>query len=128
MAAGITPTDEGESRRLRAVSRLGFHSFRHFHISQLIANGVNPLVVRDLVGHTTVDMTARYTHVALETKQQAVSSLMIPTFNDDNFGDVDSTLAERLQHLSENQVCRLAEWLEVVLTASQKKQLENFLR
>ena len=128
LAAGITPTDEGESRRIRAVSRLGFHSFRHFHISQLIANGVNPLVVRDLVGHTTVDMTARYTHVALETKQQAVSSLMIPTFNDDKFGGVDSTLAERLQHLSENQVCRLAEWLEVVLTASQKKQLENFLR
>ena len=128
LAAGITPTDEGDSRRVRAVSRLGFHSFRHFHISQLIANGVNPLVVRDLVGHTTVDMTARYTHVALETKQQAVSSLMIPTFNDDNFGDVDSTLAERLQHLSENQACRLAEWLEVVFTASQKKQLENFLR
>ena len=123
LAAGITPTDEGESRRIRAVSRLGFHSFRHFHISQLIANGVNPLVVRDLVGHTTVDMTARYTHVALETKQQAVSSLMIPTFNDDNSGGVDSTLAERLKHLSEDQTSRLAEWLETHLSPSQRKQL-----
>ena len=123
LAAGITPTDEGESRRIRAVSRLGFHSFRHFHISQLIANGVNPLVVRDLVGHTTVDMTARYTHVALETKQQAVSSLMIPTFNDDNFGGVDSTLAERLKHLSEDQIYRVAMWLDAHLSPSQRKQL-----
>ena len=123
LAAGITPTDEGESRRIRAVSRLGFHSFRHFHISQLIANGVNPLVVRDLVGHTTVDMTARYTHVALETKQQAVSSLMIPAFNDDKLESVGSTLAERLKHLSEDQTYRLAEWLETHLSPSQRKQL-----
>lgn len=123
LAAGITPTDEGESRRIRAVSRLGFHSFRHFHISQLIANGVNPLVVRDLVGHTTVDMTARYTHVALETKQQAVSSLTIPAFNDDKLESVGSTLAERLKHLSEDQTYRLAEWLETHLSPSQRKQL-----
>ena len=123
LAAGITPTDEGESRRIRAVSRLGFHSFRHFHISQLIANGVNPLVVRDLVGHTTVDMTARYTHVALETKQQAVSSLTIPAFNDDKLESVGSTLAERLKHLSEDQTYRLAEWLETHLSESQKRDL-----
>ena len=123
LAAGITPTDEGESRRIRAVSRLGFHSFRHFHISQLIANGVNPLVVRDLVGHTTIDMTARYTHVALETKQQAVSSLTIPAFNDDKLESVGSTLAERLKHLSEDQTYRLAEWLETHLSPSQKQNL-----
>lgn len=123
LAAGITPTEAGEGRRLRAVSRLGFHSFRHFHISQLIANGVNPLVVRDLVGHTTVDMTARYTHVALETKQQAVCSLMIPTFDDANSTVEGSTLAECLQGLSEVQSCRLARWLEAHLSPSQKRDL-----
>ena len=123
LAAGITPTDVGEGRRLRAVSRLGFHSFRHFHITQLIANGVNPLVVRDLVGHTTVDMTARYTHVALETKQQAVNTLAIPSFSEPDSGGVGSTLAERLQHLSEVQSCRLARWLEAHLSPSQKRDL-----
>ena len=56
-AAGLQAVDEGESRRIRNVSRLGFHAFRHSYVSMLIANGVNPLVVRDLVGHTTVDMT-----------------------------------------------------------------------
>ena len=123
LAAGITPTETGEGRRLRAVSRLGFHSFRHFHITQLIANGVNPLVVRDLVGHTTVDMTARYTHVALETKQQAVNTLAIPSFSEPDSGGVGSTLAERLQGLSEDQACRLARWLEAHLSPSQKRDL-----
>ena len=125
LAAGITPTDAGEGRRLRAVSRLGFHSFRHFHITQLIANGVNPLVVRELVGHTTVDMTARYTHVALETKQQAVNTLAIPSFSEPDSGGVGSTLAERLQGLSEDQACRLARWLEAHLSPSQKRELKS---
>lgn len=123
LAAGITPTEAGEGRRLRAVSRLGFHSFRHFHITQLIANGVNPLVVRDLVGHTTVDMTARYTHVALETKQQAVNTLAIPSFNETDYASVDSTFAEHLQGLSEDQIYRLAMWLEAHLSPSQKRDL-----
>ena len=127
LAAGITPTDAGEGRRLRAVSRLGFHSFRHFHITQLIANGVNPLVVKDLVGHTTVDMTARYTHVALETKQQAVNTLAISSFNETDSAGVESTLAEHLQGLSEDQTYRLAMWLETHLLPSQKHDLKSLL-
>ena len=124
LAAGIKPTDEGETRRIRAVSRLGLHSFRHFHITQLIANGVNPLVVRDLVGHTTVDMTSRYNHSSLQTKQQAVRTLMIPSFQDSEKTEVeDSSLAERLSMLSKEQTSRLARWLEDHLTESQKKDL-----
>ena len=128
LAAGITPTDEGEGRRLRAVSRLGFHSFRHFHISQLIANGINPLVVRDLVGHTTVDMTARYTHVALETKQQAVSSLVIPAFDTDNSTVVGTSLAEQLSRLTEERAYRVSRWLETTLSQTQKEHLFLLLK
>ena len=43
----------------------------------MICNGVNPLVVRDLLGHTSVDMTAHYTHVNLETKRAALQNLNI---------------------------------------------------
>ena len=127
LAAGITPVEAGETRRLRAVSRLGFHSFRHFHISQLIANGVNPLVVRDLAGHTTVNMTARYTHVALETKQRAVNSLAITSFKDDDSVPEGTCLADRFLKLSEGQTYRLARWFEEHLSSSQRQALNAML-
>ena len=124
LAAGIKPTDEGETRRMRAVSRLGLHSFRHFHITQLIANGVNPLVVRDLVGHTTVDMTSRYNHSSLQTKQQAVRTLMIPSFKDDEKTEIEGTsLAEQLSMLSKEQTSRLARWLNDHLSTNQITEL-----
>ena len=50
-AAGFQAVDEGETRRLRNVSRLGFHAFRHSYVSMLINSGVNPLVVRERSVH-----------------------------------------------------------------------------
>ena len=107
-AAGMTPTDPGESRRLRAVSRFSFHGFRHSAASLLINNGVNPLVVRDMLGHTTVDMTARYTHVALDTKIKAVKSLPV-------LGEIPSQgtpFETMISNLSASQIPRLAACLK----------------
>ena len=42
-AAGFQAVDEEETRRLRNVSHLGFHAFRHSYVSMLINSGVNPL-------------------------------------------------------------------------------------
>ena len=118
-AAGFQAVDEGETRRLRNVSRLGFHAFRHSYVSMLINSGVNPLVVRDLVGHTTVDMTARYTHVALDTKVNAVKNLPI-------LGDTpsqDTPFETVISNLAASQIPRLAACLETILTAKQKEEL-----
>ena len=125
-AAGFQATDAGESRRLRNVSRLGFHAFRHSYVSMLIANGVNPLVVRDLVGHTTVDMTSRYTHVSLATKQQAVDTLAIPSLSG-NLALEDTCLAEQISSLSRNQIYRLAGWFSDHLSQKQKQELKEML-
>ena len=54
-------------RKLR-ISRYGFHSFRHCYATMLINQGVNPLVVCDLMGHSTTAMKARYSQIALSTK------------------------------------------------------------
>ncbi len=123
-AAGFQATDAGESRRLRNVSRLGFHAFRHSYVSMLIANGVNPLVVRDLVGHSSVDMTARYTHVALETKQQAINSLALTSFDDNDSAPEDTCLADRFLRLTQDQTSLVARWLETHLAPKQKNELE----
>ena len=90
----------------------------------LINSGVNPLVVRDLVGHTTVDMTARYTHVALDTKVNAVKAL--PSLGEK---PTQSTpFAETISHLPVTKLPQLATTLENLLTADQQKELMRQLR
>ena len=119
--AGITAVEEGETRRLRNVSRLGFHAFRHSYVSMLINSGVNPLVVRDLVGHTTIDMTARYTHVALDTKINAVKSL--PIFTQPETPVQTNPLSAIITNLQTKDLIRLGTFLENILTEEQKREL-----
>ena len=119
-----TAVEEGETRRLRNVSRLGFHAFRHSYVSMLINSGVNPLVVRDLVGHTTVDMTARYTHIALDTKINAVKNLPV-------LGEMPlqgTPLDTVISSLSASEIPQLASCLETILTPKQKEELLRQLR
>jgi hypothetical protein len=36
---------------------------------------MNPLLVADLLGHATLDMTRRYTHLGLDSKREAMEKL-----------------------------------------------------
>jgi len=52
------------------------HSLRHTFAGELIRQGVNPKVVSDLLGHTTVQMTLqKYAHVWPQDKVGAVVKL-----------------------------------------------------
>ena len=41
------------------------HDFRHLFASRAQEAGMNPLLVQDMLGHATMDMTRRYTHFGL---------------------------------------------------------------
>ncbi len=115
-AAGLTPNVPGEMHRLRQVSRLGFHSFRHSYVSLLINSGVNPLVVRDLVGHTTVDMTARYTHVAMENKIQAVDVLPVlgigkKVTSMSDTPTIRQQIISALEHMNDRKLQTVLDWI-----------------
>lgn len=74
--SGIQTKEEADTtHRKERISRYSFHSFRHTFASMLIANGVAPITVSKLLGHTTLNMTNRYVHLAEETARQAVSKL-----------------------------------------------------
>ena len=120
-AAGFQAVDAGESRRIRNVSRLGFHAFRHSYVSMLINGGVNPLVVRDLVGHTTVDMTARYAHVSLDTKIKAVEAL--PVFSTETGMVQANPLVAVISGLPAAKLPALASHLEAILSLEQQREL-----
>ncbi len=49
-----------------------FHSLRHTYASWMVENGTDLYTVKQLLGHKTLAMTERYSHVRNETLQKAV--------------------------------------------------------
>lgn len=128
IAAGLKPNDSGTTRRVLAVSRMGFHGFRHTAASMMICNGVNPLVVRDLLGHTSVDMTAHYTHVNLETKREALQNLnFLPCLPQPKLIGGEKPIAEMIRELSIEKLAVLGQWLDDNLTINQRERLREIL-
>ena len=55
--------------------RLVFHSLRHSYASRLVSRGVDLYVVGQLMGHSDLTMTKRYSHLRPDTLQAAVKTL-----------------------------------------------------
>ena len=58
------------------LKRIRFHDVRHSFASQLVMNGVILSVVQELLGHSTIAMTERYSHLAPGLTHDAVKTLM----------------------------------------------------
>ena len=58
-----------EDRRLKVY----FHTLRHTFASWLVQNGVDLYTVKELMGHSTLAMTERYSHLAKGNLKNAVS-------------------------------------------------------
>jgi integrase len=54
---------------------LRFHDLRHSAATLLLAQGVPQRVVMEILGHSTLRMTARYTHVVPELLTQAATAM-----------------------------------------------------
>lgn len=62
--------------RIAGIEDLRFHDLRHTFASRLVENGVDLITVKDLLGHSTVKMTERYTHPNQDLKKKAVEMLV----------------------------------------------------
>jgi integrase len=53
------------------------HDLRHLFASRAQEAGINPLLVQNLLGHTTLAMTRRYTHFGQESMREALGKLRV---------------------------------------------------
>ncbi len=64
--------------RRAGIKGLRFHDLRHTVASRLIEKGADIITVKELLGHSRISSTQRYTHSGDERKRKAVEMLSEP--------------------------------------------------
>lgn len=59
----------------RGDKDIRFHDLRHTAASFMVKGGASLVAVRDILGHSNLGVTSRYSHLALDDLQKAVDKM-----------------------------------------------------
>src|SRR5712671_5165502 len=65
----------GKALKRAGISKFRWHDLRHHFASRLVQHGVPLNTVRELLGHSTVDMSLSYARLAPDQRREAVAKL-----------------------------------------------------
>ncbi|MFA7050004.1 MAG: tyrosine-type recombinase/integrase [Patescibacteria group bacterium] len=87
------------------LRKIGWHTFRHTFASHLIQNGVSIKAVQELLGHSDIVTTMRYSHLGPSALRGAVKTLETKKALQINFGhNIDIILKETPEKVKSNKV------------------------
>ncbi len=111
----VFPSPVGEGKPLydcrkqfsNAVKQAGIHNFRfhdlrHTFASHLVMNAVDIKTVQELLGHATLTMTMRYTHLAPDHRMRAIKTLDSAYQTDTKTDTVENSGIDALAQVVEN--------------------------
>jgi integrase len=83
-------------RRAGLGKRVTTHGLRHTFASHLIMRGASLKAVQELLGHESIEMTLRYSHLTPDVKREAVQ-LLDRTERTEELGDIRETEKRQIE-------------------------------
>ncbi len=73
------------SKRLGIRENVHWHKLRHTFATNIAKRGISMRILQELMGHSTILMTERYSHVDMQSKHEAIQAL---DYTNENFGQI----------------------------------------
>ncbi len=101
-----------KARRIAKVDWVGFHGLRHFRATQWLMHGVDVTVVKELLGHSSIQTTMRYLHYVQSQARRSVIEAQEREAQDEHHppGPVEDNWRITGGHPSERQIGSLQVW------------------
>jgi len=84
------------------IKNLRFHDLRHTFASHLVMSGVDVMTVKELLGHASLTMTLRYSHLAPDHRLRAIKTLDSAYQTDTKTDTVENSGLDQLPQVVEN--------------------------